>query len=305
MRIQIARYSEMETNSKGQALVLILLSLAVVLTLVLFILSRSITDVAVSSREEEAVRAFSAAEAGVEQSLIVGASSGTTAIGNATYKADVSSFAAGTNGFIYPIDLNSGETSTLWFVAHDANGNILCNLGSPCFTGKQLRICWGKPGTGANSATTPAAELSVLYATTPGDYSTVRVARAVFDPNSGRRANNSFSANDNGSCTVDGQSFAFQKTVDLSTLGIPAASYNVQNGLQLAHLRFFYNTDTAHQAAFDVNFAGNSILPSQGLMIDSSGIAGQSTRRLSVFQGWPEAPGVFDFALYSSSGLTK
>lgn len=289
----------------GQALVLILLSLAVVLTLVLFILSRSVTDIAVSSREEEAVRAFSAAEAGVEQSLIVGVSSGTIPIGNATYKADVSSFAAGTNGFIYPIDLNSGESSTLWFVAHDADGNILCNAGSPCFTGKQLRVCWGKSGTAADSATTPAVELSVLYTTTPGDYSTVRVARAVFDPNSGRRANNLFSAPDAGNCTIGGQSFAFQKTVDLSTLGIPAGSYDVQSGLQLAHLRFFYNTDTAHQAAYDVNFAGDSMLPSQGLMVDSSGIAGQSTRRLSVFQGWPEAPSVFDFALYSSSGLTQ
>ena len=289
----------------GQALVLILLSLAVVLTLVLFILSRSVTDIAVSSREEEAVRAFSAAEAGIEQSLIVGVSSGTTPIGNASYKADVSSFAAGTNSFIYPVDLNAGETSTLWFVAHDADGNVLCNAGSPCFTGKQLRICWGKSGTGANNATTPAVELSVLYATTPGDYSTVRIARAVFDPNSGRRANNLFSASDGGNCTVDGQTFAFQKMVNLSTLGIPPGSYNVQNGLQLAHLRFFYNTDTAHQAAFDVNFAGNSTLPSQGSQIDSTGTAGQSNRRLSVFQGWPEAPSVFDFALYSSSGLTQ
>lgn len=289
----------------GQALVLILLSLAVVLTLVLFILSRSVTDIAVSSREEEAVRAFSAAEAGVEQSLIVGISSGTTQIGSATYKADVSNFASGTNGFVYPIDLNSGETSTLWFVAHDADGNILCNASSPCFTGNQLRVCWGKPGTAADSATTPAIELSVLYTTTPGDYSTVRVARGVFDPSASRRAGNLFSAPDGGNCTVDGQSFAFQKTIDLSTLGIPAGSYNVQNGLQLAHLRFFYNTDTAHQAAFDVNFGGDSLLPSQGLMVDSSGVAGQSTRRLSVFQGWPEAPNVFNYSLYSSSGLTQ
>ncbi len=45
---------------------LVLLSMSVVLTLVLFILSRSITDIAVTTSQEEAVRAFSAAEAGVD-----------------------------------------------------------------------------------------------------------------------------------------------------------------------------------------------------------------------------------------------
>ena len=39
-------------HNAGQALVLVLLSLAVVLTLVLFILSRTITDIAVSTSEE-------------------------------------------------------------------------------------------------------------------------------------------------------------------------------------------------------------------------------------------------------------
>ena len=48
----------------GQALLLVLLGMAVVLTIVLSILSRSVTDIAVTSREEEALRAFSAAEAG-------------------------------------------------------------------------------------------------------------------------------------------------------------------------------------------------------------------------------------------------
>jgi Tfp pilus assembly protein PilX len=81
-------------SQKGQALVLVLLSLSVVLTLVLFILSRSITDVAVSSKEEESARAFSAAEAGIERSLVVG-SGNSSDIGDAHYVASVTSFALG------------------------------------------------------------------------------------------------------------------------------------------------------------------------------------------------------------------
>jgi hypothetical protein len=289
----------------GQALVLVLLSLAVVLTLVLFVLSRSVTDVAISSREEEAVRAFSAAEAGVEKSLIVGTGFSLTDIGDASFKVDISSLAENSSGFTYPISLNSGETSSLWFVAHDADGNIVCNAETPCFTGRTLKVCWGRSGTPSGNATTPAVELSVFYTTTPGDYSTVRIARGVYDPNTGRRLLNSFESPDGGTCTIGDQSFEFQKTIDLSTLGIPAGSYGSQAGLQVAHIRFFYNTDLAHQVGYDVNFGGNSLLPSQGLVVDSSGEAGQSTRRLAVFQAWPEAPTVFGYSVYSSSGLTQ
>ena len=281
------------TAQGGQALVLVLLSLAVVLTLVLFVLSRSVTDVAVSSREEEAVRAFSAAEAGIEKALVVG-----TGLGG------ILNFAESTSAFTYPINLTSGEMATLWFVDHDVDGNIVCG-GNKCFRGSQVKICWGKPGTATNTATTPAVELSVFYAATPGDYSTLRIARGVFDPNAGRRVLNAFAAPDGGTCTINGENFEFQKTVNLATLStpIPPGSYNAENGLQLAHLRIFYNTDTTHKGGFDVS--GGSLLPSQGLIVDSSGEAGQSTRRLSVFQGWPEAPSVFEYSVYSSTGLTK
>ncbi len=295
----------------GQALVLILLSLSVVLTLVLFVLSRSVTDIAVSSREEEAVRAFSAAEAGIEKSLVVGVSSPLTEIGDASYTADVTSFAQGASGFAYPINLSSGEAATLWFADHDADSNIVCG-GSRCFTGSQLKICWGKPGTLATSAVTPAVELSVFYTLTPGDYSTLRIARAAFDPYGDRRtmgvggsSPNNFSDRDLGTCTIGGDGFEFQKTIDLATLGILPGSYSAEGGLQLARLRLFYNTDSAHKVGFDVGFPGNSTLPSQGLAVDSSGEAGESTRRLSVFQGWPEAPSVFGYSVYSSIGLTK
>jgi len=293
-----------KTSSNGQALVLVLLSLAVVLTLVLFVLARSVTDVAVSSRSEDAVRAFSAAEAGIEQALIVGAGT-SNQIGNASFTSSVTEFASGQTKFVYPLTLSSGDTSTVWFVEHDSSGNPICNAGNPCFTGRNLKVCWGREGTSASSATTPAVELSVFYESTPGNPATARIARSAFDPFSARPTPNNFSAPDLGTCNIDGEIFAFQKTIDLSTLGIPAGVYNVENGLQMARLRMFYNTDASQKVGFDVNIAGNTILPSQGLQVESSGTAGESSRRLSVFQSWPEAPSVFDYAVYSSVGISK
>lgn len=298
------------SSNSGQALVLVLLSLAVILTLVLFILARSITDVAVSSRQEESVRAFSAAEAGIEKALIVGAGSGLTAIGDAKYTSNVTDVATGATSFVYPISLASGDTSTLWFVSHDpTTGDVVCNATNPCLQGRSLKVCWGKPGTPSNAATTPAIEVSVYYELTPGDPSTVGIARVALDPDASRATTNLFEAVPAGGCTVNGQDFQFTKTINMQTdLAIPGGAYLAENGLQFAKINMFYNTDQSQPIAFDVSAsvaAGGTALPSQGTLIESSGTAGQSNRKLSVFQGWAEVPMVFESALYSSSGIVK
>ena len=59
-------------RESGQALLIVVLSLAVVLTVVLSILARSVTDIKLSTGSEESLRAFSAAEAGIERALIAG-----------------------------------------------------------------------------------------------------------------------------------------------------------------------------------------------------------------------------------------
>jgi len=290
--------------SSGQALLLVLLSMAVVLTIVLSILSRSVTDVAISSREEEALRAFSAAEAGIEKAIIIGTSLGETEIGNATFTTNVSSFAEGSQEFANPVGLLAGEVNTVWFMAHNQDGNLSCSAEKPCFTGRNVKVCWGKEGTAGGTATTPALEVSVFYAD-PAGSSNYKIAREVLDPNSTRTSTNNFSAPDSGTCTISGENYAFQKTIDLSTLGIPAASYSTQGGLQFAHLRMFYNTDMTHPIGISVALAGNTLLPAQGVAIESSGKSGEANRRISVFQSFGEIPEIFNGAVFSLGGLTK
>lgn len=302
-----------KSNESGQALVLVLLSLAVVLTLVLFVLSRTITDITVSSRQEEAVRAFSAAEAGIERALVIGSgSSGSIQIGDASYEASVTSYAEGSFDFNYPINMSSGESATTWFVAHDDDGTTVCDGLNPCFTGSSIKVCWGRPGTSSSASTTPAIEVSVLYASTPNNLATAAIGRSAFDPNTNRAtvgtsgvAPNGFSAVDVGTCTIDEVAYQFHKTIQFSDLGIPSSAYNNAGGLQLARVRMFYNTDRTHNMGVTVNLGTNSTLPSQGANIISTGTAGESNRRLEVFQGWPEVPSVLEYALYSGGDLTK
>lgn len=56
-------------NNSGQAALIILLIMVALLTIGLSVVSHSVTDISISQDEEEAMRAFSAAEAGIEEAL--------------------------------------------------------------------------------------------------------------------------------------------------------------------------------------------------------------------------------------------
>lgn len=294
-------------NQRGQALVVVLLVMSVVLTVALSVVSRSITDITVSQKEEEALRAFSAAEAGVEKALIVGQpQAGTLGPSGASFNAAVAALAAGASEFALPLPVNSAESISVWFVAHDANGNLVCNAsGLGCFTGRRLKVCWGDPT--ASSAIKPALQLSVLYTQT-SDFSTARVARAGYDPEASRRGGgqgNQLDAPDGGSCTVDGKSFAYQKTIDMGEAGVSLRpnSSSLVGPLQ-ARLKLLYNTDQAHPVGVSVNFTenGGSTLPSQGSKVDSVGRSGEASRRIVVNRIHPDLPPLFDFGVFAGSG---
>lgn len=291
-----------KTNESGQALVLVLLSLAVVLTLVLFILSRSVTDILVSSKTEEAARAFSAAEAGIEQALVIGTGGGGGVGSSASYKSTVSDYAVGSPDFNYPIEISSGDTMTTWFVSHDSStGETLCDASHPCFTGTAMTVCWGKETDSSGVDTTPAIEASIFYESSPGVPLSMKIARDTADPNSARLASNSFTQADNLNCTIADKTYPFQKTITFSDVGIGAGVSGTQGGLRFARIRMLY-TDSTEPVGVRVS---GGTLPSQGQDISSTGYSGDSQRKVNVFQGWPEVPGIFDFSIYSSTGLTK
>jgi len=86
MHTSTARINKNKKES-GQALLIVLLGMAVILTLVLSIVSRSVTDISLTKKDEESLRAFSAAEAGVEQLLVGGPSA--TSFPNSSYSGNI------------------------------------------------------------------------------------------------------------------------------------------------------------------------------------------------------------------------
>jgi len=302
-------------RERGQAILLVLLSMAVIVTVVLSIVSRSITDIKVTSTEEDSLRAFSAAEAGVEQVLITGTSDYNVVVGDAKAVAEKTDFAKGLAEFVLPEEYNAGESATVWFVSHDANGNIVdrCDTANPCYKTDNasrplpIKICWGKEGTGADIATTPALEASVFYTTTDG-YGSVKVARITADPYDSRRLNdNKFDLHaSDGSCRINGVNYAF--SVAISDLGsapysIPASTKMGTSGsgrLQFMKVRILYNTDLAHKIGVN-NGGGVSNLPSQGIEINSAGTSGEANRKIQIIQGYPEPSEIFNNAVFSGA----
>lgn len=291
-------------NTSGQALLLVLLGMSVILTVALSILSSSVTDIKITTNEQDALRAFSAAEAGIEKALIAGGST-SGIIGGSNFSATFSSGSSSGTGYTYPTNLASGDTATIWLVNHGIDEALVCDATHPCFTGRTIKVCWGAPGTPAAASTTPAMEASIFYTTNPGDYGNLRIARAPYDPNGARIPLNSFSSPDAGTCSVGQNNFAFQKTIDLSTLGIGAGTYGVANGLQMIRIRLLYNTDTPQPIGIDANFAGNTNLPPQAVSIESTGTSGEATRKVQVLKNYADLPPIFDGMVFAPSDIVK
>lgn len=291
-------------NSSGQALLLVLLIMAVALVLVLSIVSRSITDVSVSSTEEESLRALSAAEAGIERAILTGQDFSQT-VGDTVVNATVKQLGEGETEYAYPEDLRSGESATVWFISRDSNNSLLCDGTHPCFTGTQLEVCWGTPGTPSNDAKTPAIEAVIFYDPNADlNFGNVQVGRATADPYNSRTngpgGNNFTSTNDN--CSFGNGAYEFSETI---TLGSPVTTCSGQDRcLLFARVRMLYNDTADHPIAF--RGVGDTFA-TQGVSVTSIGQLQTSgvTRAWQATRLRPEAPSIFDSALFSLGDVIK
>ena len=280
----------------GQALLIVLLVMSVVLVLVLSVVARSVTDVTVSTQEEEASRAFSAAEAGVE-SVLTGGDTGGLLGNNSEFIVNFDAVAEGATEYNYPKKIASGESAIIWFVEHDNSGNLTCD-GGTCFTGTGLTVYWELDEGGDAPDLAPAIEVSVYYKTAPwdfNDYSEVKIRRSAFDP--GGRPNNNFSPPTIfGGGTVDGVNYKNGTRVSWPKCPTGECFYFVS-------IRMLYNTTESHNLGVVVD--GVDGLPSQGKIIQSTGTAGDATRAVEVIELYPGIPPIFDAAIYSSNDIVK
>lgn len=336
-------------NQSGQALLIILLSTLVALTVGLAITQRSLTDVANSTRIEQSTKAFSAAEAGIEK-VLSNPSLGTFPIndlGNNSQaearssggvpSADASNPTRHQAGLEYP-EIDRINFAHFWF----ANPAFPDFNQQPRYNEKSFDLYFGNPDIKTNPPTDigeyPAVEITVLSYNT-GKYISTRYHLDSYN----RQDTNGMCYSGIAACTGDQPSsasplfyssasadpitpvqskFLCKVTIPNPTAGnSPAGCVQWQKPLGatptdpsgtnaipiLARVRVLYSSK-AQKIAIAPRCAGRPPdcgLPEQASFIVSTGTAGQTQRRVSLFTQKDVVPFYFNYSLFSLGEISK
>ncbi len=247
----------------GQILLISLMVMVVAMVVGLSIATRTITTLRTTAAEDSSLRAFSAAEAGIERAMT--ATADTTfsgSLGNSSSYVASTSVLSG-NEFL----VQSGGFA----LKNDPVDIWLSNY--PDYTGPwtgALSIYWGDSSdvciASPETSNTMAALEIVLIS---GNRNSPVVNTYAYDACAGRRNNyNQFSAPGAGR-TIAGKTFAYG-------VSIPVASGLIARIVPLYAGSYF-------------GVAGSG-LPPQGTVVRSTGNSGGTQRRIVSFRGYPKVP---------------
>lgn len=176
---------EVRKHQSGQALLVVLMVLVVAITVGLSVLSQSITDVKISSEEEESAQAFNVAEIGIEsilKDIQVGTGIEWTGDDGQSYNVDVTQ--EGASGYLTGQPVSQGDVIQLL-----VNGD------------ENLNIYWQDEA---------ALELIVVQ-DVAGQY---QIDRLALD---GQSRDNGFDSPTSGTFSHEGQSFSYQLELDIAS----------------------------------------------------------------------------------------
>jgi type II secretory pathway pseudopilin PulG len=285
----------MKRTQSGQILLITLLVLSVLTTVALALVSRSSTDVNISTQVEESQRAFSAAEAGIEEALrrnlAPGGGSVTINLPSGD-KADVFSFdiiGDTADTFVFPTAFEPGEVASYWLVPH-VNGQWQL---TDSYDGGYLDFCLEN--------TMAAAIISVIYY----DGSSYRVSRSALR-NFGQSQPDTFTAmvNNDGCTNIFSENIYRQLFsnwgIDVADIPIVVRIRPIINGGRIA-----------------VRQEGGTTIQSQGYEYTSCGQAGYKggvdpaptgvstiEQCINVYQLYEAPDSIFDYVLYTDGDLS-
>lgn len=261
----------------GQALLVVILTMIVALTVGLSVASRSITNVRISTSEEESQKAFSAAEAGIEELLKSGASTASDTLPNqAIYNARTIS-AISPNDFVVSGTASKDDAVQIWLSNYPDYANPY---------GGDITIGWGDSSDSCGPPiNAPGLEIIIFY----GNVNSPSISRFAVDACSGR--GNNFSVANPGP-TISGKTFNYGYTMTNFSASFPS-------------VKFMRIIPLYKSTALGVR--GSVAIPSQGKVVESTGevSSGQQkiVRKIKVFQAYPSLPSFFDHAVFSGTSL--
>src|SRR3990167_5462408 len=137
-------------DERGQVLIIIILTLLVVSLVVLAVASRSVTDIKISNVSDESARAFSAAEAGVEEAVerirsgVIPGGSQNISLPNNTEGTYTVNRDAPPQSYLFPAPIPS-DFATFQVYLSPKQGTT----GTP-YGGAQICLLWGSENTTEN-----------------------------------------------------------------------------------------------------------------------------------------------------------
>lgn len=268
---------KINSSSSGQVLLLVVIVMVVVLTVGLSVASRTITNLKLAKQDEDSQKAFQAASAGIDKYINASASNpAQETLLSSKFDTNITNVGGGVTSLI----LNNNEK-----VDQDRGIDVwLSNYPdytSP-YTGS-FTVYWATAtetncNAGAGSATSPALEILLLHNTRNSPI----LAKYVYDACPARISGNGFASPAVGPVTINGTVFQYR-------VALPA----ITNGLIMKIIPVYNST----RIAIVGSFPG---FPPQGKLIESVGTAGDTTRKISYYESYPQIPNeIFPYAILS------
>lgn len=240
--------------------------MVVTLTVGLSVISHTITTLRTTKESESSQRAFSAAEAGVEKLLnSTDSSIPTTTLSNGS---SFSGTASVVSGSFIPVNnlspVSQDDGADIWLSTYPS-------YTSP-YTGT-VKVYWATKGTDCENAA-----LEILMIT--GSKASPVITHTLVDACDARRSSN-HAVSEQAGGVVSGTTFLYSYSIA------------VTNGL-LMRVIPLYNSSVVGVSGIGRN------LPAQGQNIVSTGTSGNTSRKITVFKGYPRLPvEFFSYVLFS------
>lgn len=289
-------------NEKGQLILTLILVMTVALAIGLSVVQKSLVDVSTATKVEQSSRAFSAAEAGIEQALKgnaspqdLGNSASITEISDSGLMPCIPGATGCTQGsgtqqvpLEYDSLLGKEDVGHVWL----ADYNSTNNPPDAGYTQSSLDVYWG------NSTQDKAAlELTLVYY----DGSQYLNRKWYLDQISRNPPNNFYLG-----CGTTTSSSLPNYTCKFTLGGSQDSNGPLPSGLMLLRARLLYNTQSQPFAVQAVGTCGTACsTPPQKRVIISTGVSGETQRRVKFSQFYKVVPPYFDYAIFSAGEIKK
>lgn len=289
-------------RESGQIIIILLLMLLVALSIGLTITQRTITDVTTSTQNETASRAFSAAEAGLEQA-VQDQLSGTIQLGNNSSVTVEPPRILPVGGVALEYPPVGKETIAQFWLADPASPTF-----TPAYRGESLYFYFGNENLSITSPDSelPAVELTVIVS----ENGTYKSYKYFFDSKPNRSSNNFNNAScggliqTNGVVTSSSEASKFYCRVRLPDDCSPGCQAYPGTGISvpvLVRARILYS-DINQKIALGPT---GGTFPPQAQSYTATGVSGESVKKIQLFRMKNVVLPFFDFAIFSAGNIEK